>query len=169
MIRKEIWSGRQLLLFLTCKRLFGKWNIWIWPPISTVKIRFQDSRKLWSASTFLDFIEDSILKSQYKNYIKLISSLGSSEDRCSQGHHETFKLLWEAIWGIQVVNHIITVAATKSTTESVYNSNSWKNYREQAMRDSFEVQKDGRTGLCSPDVTAWSRLSLTNILVTKNG
>ena len=71
--------------------------------------------------------------------------------------------------GIQVVNHIITVAATKSTTESVYNSNSWKNYREQAMRDSFEVQKDGRTGLCSPDVTAWSRLSLTNILVTKNG
>ena len=43
--------------------------------------------------------------------------------------------------GIQVVNHIITVAATKSTTESVYNSNSWKNYREQAMRDSFEVQK----------------------------
>ena len=99
MIRKEIWLGRQLLLFLTCKRLFGKWNIWIWPPISTVKIRFQDSRKLWSASTFLDFIEDSILKSQYKNYIKLISSLGSSEDRCSQGHHETFKLLWEAIWG----------------------------------------------------------------------
>ena len=71
--------------------------------------------------------------------------------------------------GIQVVNHIITVAATKSTTESVYNSNSWKNYREQAMRDSFEVQKDGRTGLCSPDVTAWSRLTLTNILVTKNG
>ena len=98
MIRKEIWLGRQLLLFLTCKRLFGKWK-WIWPPISTVKIRFQDSRKLWSASTFLDFIEDSILKSQYKNYIKLISSLGSSEDQCSQGHHETFKLLWEAIWG----------------------------------------------------------------------
>ena len=56
--------------------------------------------------------------------------------------------------GLQVVNHIITVAATKSTTESVYNSNSWKNYREQAMRDSFEVQKDGRTGLCSTDVTA---------------
>ena len=99
MIRKEIWLGRQLLLFLTCKRLFGKWNIWIWPPISTVKIRFQDSRKLWSASTFRDYTEDSILKSQYKNYIKLISSLGSSEDRCSQGHHETFKLLWEAIWG----------------------------------------------------------------------
>ena len=46
--------------------------------------------------------------------------------------------------GIQVVNHIITVAATKSTTESVYNSNSWKNYREQAMRDSFEVQKADR-------------------------
>ena len=56
--------------------------------------------------------------------------------------------------GIQVMNHIITVAATKSTTESVYNSNSWKNYRKQAMRDYFEVQKDGRTGLCSPDVTA---------------
>ena len=159
MIWKEIRLGRQLLLFLTCKRLFGKWNIWIWPPISTVKIRFQDSRKLWSASTFLDFIEDSILKSQYKNYIKLISSLGSSEDRCSQGQgllNSSEKLYEE----IQVVNHIITVAATKSTTESVYNSNSWKNYREQAMRDSFEVQKDGRTGLCSPHVTAWSRLSL---------
>ena len=52
--------------------------------------------------------------------------------------------------GIQVVNHIITVAATKSTTESViesyvsmfeYNNNSRKNYTEQAMRDSFEIQK----------------------------
>ena len=102
MIRKEIsMIGKTAVIILDCKwkRLFGKWNIWIWPPISTVKIRFQDSRKLWSASTFLDFIEDSILKSQYENYIKLISSLGSSEDRCSQGHHETFKLLWEAIWG----------------------------------------------------------------------
>ena len=94
--------GKTAVIFLDMQKIVWEMkhmNLRIWPPISTVKIRFQDSRKLWSASTFLDFIEDSILKSQYKNYIKLISSLGSSEDRCSQGHHETFKLLWEAIWG----------------------------------------------------------------------
>ena len=69
--------------------------------------------------------------------------------------------------GIQVVNHIITVAATKSTTESVCNSNSWKNYREQAMRDSFEVQK--ADGPLFTRCDSMVKTVLTNILVKKMG
>ncbi len=103
----------------------------------------------------LDFSDDSILKSQYKNYIKLISSLDSSEECVIDARKVIMRLLnsSEKLYeGIQVVNHIITVAATKSTTESViesyvsmfeYNNNSRKNYTEQAMRDSFAIQKDG--------------------------
>ena len=105
----------------------------------------------------LDFIEDSVLKGQYKKFIQIITSLSvssSGEEHVIDSKQVIMKLfssvkLYE---DIQIVNHTISVAATKSTTESVlesfvseyeYTSNSRANYSETGLCDTFEIQKDG--------------------------
>ena len=100
-------------------------------------------------------IDDLVIKNQYKNYIQLISSLASREECVIEPRKVILRLfnssekLYE---NLQIVNHIIAVAVTKSSTESVlesyvsmyeYTSNSRKNYSETGLSDTFEIQKDG--------------------------
>ena len=107
----------------------------------------------------LEFIEDSVLKRQYKDYIRILSSLTQSD--CDEEYviPDTKQIIArlfsskEKIYeDIQIINHVISVAASKSTTESViesfvsqyeYGSNSRKNYSEDGICDTFEIQKDG--------------------------
>ena len=107
----------------------------------------------------LELIADSVLKSQYKDYIRILSSLTQSvcDEECvipdtKQIISRLFSSKEKLYEDIQIVNHIISVAATKSTTESViesfvsqyeYGNNSRRNYVEDGICDTFEIQKDG--------------------------
>ena len=108
----------------------------------------------------LDFIEESVLKRQYKQFIKVISSMqdsaSSNGEECVIESKRIIARLFssrEKLYeDIQIILYIISVAATKSTTESVieayvsqyeYGSNSRKNFSEEGISDTFEIQKDG--------------------------
>ena len=108
----------------------------------------------------LDFIEDSVIKMQYKRFIQIISSLNSSasSEECviemdpKQVIMRLFNSTEKLYEDIQIINHTIAVAATKSTTESIiesfvseyeYTSHSRANYTEKGISDTFEIQKDG--------------------------
>lgn len=106
----------------------------------------------------LAYIEESVLKRQYKEYIRILSSISNTacDEECVIDAKQTIARLFsttEKLYeDIQIINHIISVAATKSTTESVieayvsqweYGSNSRKNYSEKGISDTFEIQKDG--------------------------
>ena len=106
----------------------------------------------------LDFIEESVLKRQYKQFIKIISSMhdSASSEECVIETKRVIARLFcsrEKLYeDIQIILYVISVAATKSTTESVieayvsqyeYGSNSRKNFSEVGISDTFEIQKDG--------------------------
>ena len=116
----------------------------------------------------LEHIEESVLKRQYKHYIRILSSISACDEECVIDAKHTIARLFsstEKLYeNIQIINHIISVAATKSTAESVieafvsqweYGSTSRKNYSEEGMSDTFEIQKDG------PLVTKCDRLVRT--------
>ena len=110
----------------------------------------------------LEFVGESVIKMQYKSFIQIISSLHppapASAEECvievdtKQVIMKLFSSTEKLYKDIQVINHTISVAATKSTTESViesyvseyeYSSHKRANYSEKGICDTFEIQKDG--------------------------
>ncbi len=107
----------------------------------------------------LDFIEDSVLKRQYKSFIRIISTFLPSD--CDEEHviEADSKQIIMKLFNdpklyedIQIVNHTISVASSKSSSEGViesfvsefeYSNNSRVNYSEKGLCDVFEIQKDG--------------------------